>query len=136
MKGYSLTRLTCARWAHPHKPSVMNDMNEKGEHTSSAPAGNQGGRNEPEGRSTRPLEPSQGGKNHTVSPSVTVDERIFVEDGSKAPATKVPGASKASISEELTRKYRPGIAACGVPEKHVGNSPSGVGISHQWMEAK
>ena len=133
MKGYSLTRRAHARWAHSHKPPGMNDM----KNTSSATAGNQGGRNdEPEGRSTRPLEPSLGGKNHTVSPLVTADETILVEDGSKAPATKVRGVSKAPISEELTRKYRPGMAACGVPEKHVGNSPSGVGISHQWMEAK
>ena len=137
MKGYSLTRRACARsMGTSNKPPDMSDMNEKWEHTSSATAGNQGGRNEPEGRSTRPLEPSLGGKNRTVSPAVTADERSFVENGSKAPATKVPGASKAPISEELTRKYRPGMAACGVPEKHVGNSPTGVGISHQRMEAK
>ena len=114
----------------------MSDMNEKRENTSSATPGNQGGRNEPEGRSTRHLEPSLGGKAHTVSPTVTAGETTLVAEGSKAPATKVPGASKASISEELTRKYRPGMAACGVLEKHVGNSPTGVGISHQWMEAK
>ena len=114
----------------------MNDMNEKLENTSSATAGNQDGGNEPEGWSTRPVEPSLGGKDHTVSPAGTPDERILVEDRSKAPATKVPGASKTSISEELTRKYRPGMAARGAPEMHVGNSHIGVGISHQWMGAK
>ncbi len=119
-----------------NKPSDMNDINATPENTSSPAAGNPGGRNEPEGRSTRPLEPSLGGKDHTMSPAGTLDAGIFVEDGSKAPATKVPGTSKTFISEKLTQKYRPGIAACGVPEKHVGNSPTGVGISHQWMEAK
>ena len=132
MKGYSLTRRAHARWAHSHKPPGMNDM----KNISSAATGNQGGRNEPEERSTRPPEPPLCGKTHTVSPAVTADETILVEDGSKAAATKVPGTSKVYISEDLTRKYRPEMAACGVPETNVGNSPSDVGISHQRMEAR
>jgi len=132
---------TCVRHAagtSDKSPNMndMNDMNEKWENTSSASTGNPGGRNESEGRNAGPREPSLGGKDHATSPACTLDERIFVEDGSKAPATKVPGASKAFISEDLTQKNRPGMAACGVPEKHAGNSPTGVGISHQWMEMK
>ena len=117
------------------KPPDMNDMTEKWGNTSSATAAHQGGRNALEGRSVQRPEASLGGKDPTASPAGTPNERIFVEDRSKALETKVPGASKSSISEELTRKYRSGLAAVGAPEKYVGSSPRGVGISHQWMEA-
>ena len=137
MNGHSLTQLTgVTPMDRSDNPLDMNDMKETWENSSSATTSNQGARNAPEGWSTKPPEASLGGKDHTEGPASTSDERIFVEDGSKAPATKVPGTSKTSISEELTRKYRPGMATCGAPEEHVGNSPTGVGISHQWMEAK
>ena len=119
-----------------NKPSDMNDINATPENTSSPAAGNPGSRNEPEGRSTRPLEPSLGGKDHTMSPAGALDARVVVEDGSKAPGTKLPGASEMFISQEFTRRHRLGVAGYGVLESHVGNSPTGVGISHQWMEAK
>jgi hypothetical protein len=82
------------------------------------------------------MEPSLGGKDHTMSPAGTLDAAYFLEDGSKAPGTKVPGTSKTVISEEFTPKCLPGTAAGGVLDNHVGHSPTGVGISHQWMEAK
>ena len=137
MKGYSLTRLVRAMpMGTSNKPPDMNDMNEKWEHTSSATVGNQGGRNEPEGRCRRPPEPSLGGKDHTMSPAGTLDARIFVEDGSKTSSQKLPGASEVIVSEQFTPECRPEMAAGGLLESRVGNSPTGVGISHQWMEAK
>ena len=117
-------------------PLDMNDMKETWENSSSATAGNPGSGNPPFGSSSPWTATSMGGKDHTANPAGTPKARIFVDDGSKAPATKAPGASKTSISEELTRKYRPGIASVGASEKHVGNSPRGVGISHQRMEAE
>ena len=140
MKGYSLTRLARATPMDasdkPPNMNDMNDMNQKWANTSSAIADNQGSGNAPERRSMRPPETSLGGKDHTASPADTPSERFFVEDGSNAPATKVPGSNKLSISEELTRKYRPGLASDGAHDKRAGNSPRGVGVSHQWMEAK
>ncbi|GMR22990.1 MAG: hypothetical protein BMS9Abin37_1379 [Acidobacteriota bacterium] len=134
MNGHSLTRL--ARTTPMTAFNKPFEMNEKRESTSSATASNHGSGKLPEGRSTRLQEESLGGKDHTVGPAGTPDEKIFVEDGSKVLGTKVPGAIKTSIAEEFTRKYQPGMSAYDAPEEHVGNSPSGVGISHQWMEAK
>ncbi len=134
MNGHSLTRLGRATPMNAfNKPF---EMNEKRENTSSATASNQRSANVPEGRSTRPPDESLGGKDHTVGPAGTSDEKIFVEDGSKILGPKVLGAIKTPIAEELTRKSRPEMSAYDAPEEHVGNSPSGVGISHQWMEAK
>lgn len=82
------------------------------------------------------MEPSLGGKDHTMSPAGTLDAGIFVEDASKTPETKAPGTTKLHISEQFTPKIRPGTDDDNLSASRVGNSPTGVGISHQWMEAK
>ena len=79
---------------------------------------------------------SLGGKDHTPNPNGAPKARIYVDDGSKPQLTTVPGSSKASISEELTRKYRPGATTENPYEKHVGSRPRGVGISHQSFETE
>lgn len=135
MKGYSLTRL---RRAPPmdrsDKPLDMNDMKEKWGNSSSGTAGNQSGGNAPRGSISPSPAASMGGKDPTANPVGTPKARTFIEDGSKPPATTLPGSRKPFISEELTWKFRPGAASDGAPEKHVGNLPTGVGISRQWME--
>lgn len=137
MKGYLLTRIPrVTPMVTSDKPSDMNDINATPENASASADGNPGGWNEPEGRSARPLEPSLGGKDHTMSPAGTLDAGIFVEDGSKTPRPNLPGTSEVVISEQFKPTYRPETLADGLLESRLGNSPTGVGISHQWMEAK
>ena len=118
------------------KPSDMNDISATPENTPFRAAGIPGGLSEPEGLSSRLVAPTLGGKDHTMSPVGTPEPRISVEDGSKTAATNTPGTSKKLISEDLTGKCRPGTATGDLLESHAGNSPTGVGFSHQWMEAK
>ena len=77
---------------------------------------------------------SLGGKDHTPNPTGAPKARIFVDDGSRPSTTIAPGSSKTPISEELTRKHRPGTEALGAPRKHLAMRPRGVGISHQSIE--
>lgn len=134
MNGHSLTRLTRAMsMDRSNKPFVMNN---NGSSTSATLAELDIAGDRARMPHALSPEPPLGGKDHTADPADLLPSAIAVDSEPRAGCSKEPGSSKTSISEELTRKFRPEPTADSGLEPPVGNAPSGVGISHQSTERK